>query len=285
MSQASLAIDLFREAAELNRRDSLRHGSLLELPNYGQVIMTGDLHGHRRNFQKLTAYCQLEKTPVRHVLLHELIHEEPITFLAHDHSVELLIDAARWKTFFPDQVHFLQSNHELAQLNDHDITKGGRSVAEDFDAGVEDLFGPDEAEDVRKAIDEFLASFPVAARSPNRIFFSHSLPGREDLAGFDPQCVYRPPEELDLSEGGDVYRMVWGRRHDPALLEALARAWDVDLFIVGHQPQEWGHEVMFGRLLILASDHNHGVFLPIDLRKKYTMDDLVARIRKYASVE
>jgi hypothetical protein len=79
--------------------------------------------------------------------------------------------------------------------------------------------------------------------------------------------------------------MVWGRRHDPALLEALAKAWDVDLFIVGHQPQEWGHEVMFGRLLILASDHNHGVFLPIDLRKKYTMDDLVARIRKYASVE
>ncbi|MGB9625026.1 MAG: hypothetical protein ACPMAQ_09195 [Phycisphaerae bacterium] len=285
MSQASLAIDLFREAAELNRRDSLRHGSLLELPNYGQVIMTGDLHGHRRNFQKLTAYCQLEKTPVRHVLLHELIHEEPITFLAHDHSVELLIDAARWKTFFPDQVHFLQSNHELAQLNGHDITKGGRSVAEDFDAGVEDLFGPDEAEDVRKAIDEFLASFPVAARSPNRIFFSHSLPGREDLGRFDPQCVYKPPEELDLSEGGDVYRMVWGRRHDAALLETLARAWDVDLFIVGHQPQEWGHEVMFGRLLILASDHNHGVFLPIDLRKKYTMDDLVARIRKYASVE
>lgn len=285
MNKASLVIDLFHEAADLNRRDPLRHGSLLELPNYGQVIMTGDLHGHRRNFEKLVSYCQLEKTPIRHVLLHELIHEEPITFVAHDHSVELLIDAARWKTFFPDQVHFLQSNHELAQLNDHDITKGGRSVAADFDAGVVDLFGPDNAKDVLKAIDEFFASLPAAARASNRIFFSHSLPNRDELAKFDPQCIRKPPDQIDLSEGGDVYRLVWGRRHDAAMLDALARTWNVDLFIVGHQPQEWGHEVMFDRLLILASDHNHGVFLPIDLRKTYVIDDLVARLRKYASVE
>ena len=26
-----------------------------------------------------------------------------------DRSVELLLDAAKWKTFFPDQVHFLQA--------------------------------------------------------------------------------------------------------------------------------------------------------------------------------
>jgi hypothetical protein len=285
MSTATLVIDLFREAAELNRSDSLRHGSLLELPNYGQVIMTGDLHGHRRNFEKLVSYCQLERTPIRHVLLHELIHEEPITYTAHDHSVELLIDAARWKTFFPDQVHFVQSNHELAQLNDHEITKGGRSVAADFDAGVVDLFGESEAVDVLKALDDFFASLPAAARSPNRIFFSHSLPNRDELDFFDPRCVRNSPSQIDLSEGGDVYKLVWGRRHDAALLDALAKAWDVDTFIVGHQPQEWGHEVMFERLLVLASDHNHGVFLPIDLSKKHTMSDLVSRIRKYASVE
>ncbi len=284
-SQASLVADLFREAADLNRNDPLRHGSLLVLPNYGQVVMTGDLHGHRHNFQKLVTYCRLEKTPIRHVLLHELIHEEPVTYLAHDHSVELLVDAARWKTFFPDQVHFLQSNHELAQLNDHEITKGGRSVAEDFDAGVRDLFGAAEAPIVLAAIDEFIASFPAAARSPNRIFFAHSLPNAEDLPEFDPACVHKPPGEIDLSEDGPIYKMVWGRRHSKELLDALARAWDVDFFVVGHQPQEWGHEVMHGRLIVLASDHHHGVFLPIDLSRPMTLADLEARVRKFAGVE
>jgi len=38
-------------------------------------------------------------------------------------------------------------------------------------------------------------------------------------------------------------------------------------------------------MIILASDHNHGVFLPIDLnRKKYTIDALVNSIRRYVSV-
>ncbi len=285
MSNASRAIELFREAAALNRNDPLRHGSLLELPNYGQVVMTGDLHGHRRNFEKLVAYCRLEKTPIRHVLLHELIHEEPVTWTAHDRSVELLLDAARWKTFFPDQVHFLQSNHELAQLNDHDITKGGRSVSEDFREGVAEVFGREELGALLEAINEFFASLPVAARAPNRIFFSHSLPDSDDLGWFDPACIRKPPDQLDLSEGGPIYQLVWGRRHDEALLDALSKAWDVDQFVVGHQPQAWGHEVMFDRLLVLASDHNHGVFLPIDLGRRYTTAELESRVRKFAGVE
>jgi len=285
MNQASRVIELFREVAELNRTDPLRHGSLLELPTYGQVVMTGDLHGHRRNFQKLIRYCHLEETPTRHVLLHELIHEEPVSPAAHDRSIELLIDAAKWKAFFPDQVHFLQANHELAQLNDHEITKGGRSVAEDFDAGVRELFG-DDTPDVLAAVDEFLASLPVAARSPNRLFFAHSLPSAADLGAFDPGCIREPPSRLDLSEGGPIYRMVWGRRHTPELLDRLGRAWDVDLFIVGHQPQDFGYAIVHGRLLILASDHNHGVFLPVNLNKpSYTMPELEGRIRKFAGVE
>jgi len=285
MSDALRAIDLFREAAELNRQDPLRRGSLLELPDYGQVVMTGDMHGHRQNFQKLVKFARLEQTPIRHVLLHELIHEEPVTYAAHDRSVELLIDAARWKTFFPDQVHFLQSNHELAQLNSHEITKCGRDVANDFDEGVASVFGAEHADEVLEAIDVFLASFPVAARSPNRLFFSHSLPAPCDLAQFDPTCVFRRHDQLDLSEDGDVYRMVWGRRHTEVVIQTLGKAWDVDIFIVGHQPQEFGYQVVSDRLLILSSDHNHGVFLPIDLKKPYTMADLEARIQKFCGVE
>jgi hypothetical protein len=37
-------------------------------------------------------------------------------------------------------------------------------------------------------------------------------------------------------------------------------------------------------MLILASDHNHGVILPFDLRKNHTMSQLVQMIRPLASV-
>ena len=49
MSQAQADAEVFLEAARLNREDPLLQGSQLIFPNYGQVVMTGDMHGHDRN--------------------------------------------------------------------------------------------------------------------------------------------------------------------------------------------------------------------------------------------
>ena len=84
--------------------------------------------------------------------------------------------------------------------------------------------------------------------------------------------------------GGWVYSLVWGRYQSPKVLDLLAERLRVETFIVGHTPQEMGHERK-GRLLILASDHNHGVFLPIDLSKQYSPEQLEAGLRKFVSVE
>ena len=62
---------------------------------------------------------------MRHVVLHELVHAEPEGWNEPDLSSRLLIAAARWKCQYPEQVHFLQSNHELAQLTGQEITKAG----------------------------------------------------------------------------------------------------------------------------------------------------------------
>ncbi len=278
MSVADSAIDTLRKATELNLEDPLRDGSLLRFANYGQVVMTGDLHGHRRNFEKLVRYCQLESTPVRHILLHEMIHSEPLGLDWVDRSVELLLDAAQWKVFLPEQVHFLQSNHELAQLRNHDITKGGRLVTDEFQRGVAQVLGFEHVDAAMEAIDGFIASFPVAARSDNGIFFAHSLPDAYHLHSFDPNCVYQPPDKLDIEEGGMIYQLVWGRRHTPALLDKLAEAWDVGFFVIGHQPQEMGYAVLHNRLIILASDNDHGVFLPVDCGRRYDLETLTKRI-------
>jgi len=283
MNDAVEAVERYREAAELNRCDALRQGALLAFPNYGQVVMTGDQHGHRRNFAKLQRYCNLQQFGARHVLLHELIHEDVQSLAAHDTSHELLLDAARWKCAFPDQVHFLQSNHELAQLRGQEISKNGRVVTKDFDDGVRIAYRQD-ADKVLEAIDEFIRSFALAGRTTNRVFLSHSLPAPVEIPAFDPTVLHRVPTDDDLSERGSGHKLVWGRYHTRAALEMLADMLDVDFFVCGHQPQETGYDVLHNLMVILASEHNHGVFLPIDLSKPVTLDKLTSNIRPFAAV-
>ncbi|NOT02071.1 MAG: hypothetical protein HOP29_15775 [Phycisphaerales bacterium] len=277
---AAADADTLHRAAELNRHDPLRDGAMLRFPDYGQVVMTGDLHGHERNFSKLQRYADLGNTGARHVILHELIHADvPGDDLSH----RVLVRAARWKTEFPDQVHFLQSNHELSQLTGKEICKGGRIVTFSFEAGVATTYGK-RAGEVLDAVMDYIESLPVAARTANRILLSHSLPNANAWPVFDATALKRLPLFDDFNEGGPVYSMVWGRYHTPDLLDEIARAFNVDCFIVGHQPQESGYDVVHGRMIILASDHDHGVFLPFDLKKTQTVADLTRLIRPCASI-
>ena len=67
-------------------------------------------------------------------------------------------------------------------------------------------------------------------------------------------------------------------------VHGFAEMLDADVFICGHQPEPEGFRQANERMLILSSDHSHGVFLPIDLAKPVTMGGLVKRIRKFVSV-
>jgi Calcineurin-like phosphoesterase len=271
------------QAAELNRQDPLLVGSLLQFPDYGQLVMTGDMHGHQRNFDKLKKYADLAHSPARHVILHELIHTEHNGPIGDDASIQLALQAARWKIEFPDQIHFMQSNHEMAQLTGKHICKGGRIVNYDFECNVAKTYGH-HGDAILESLNQFISSFPLAGRTPNRVFLSHSLPNNAELAAFDHTVIDRPLTDADLREGGDAYMMVWGRHHPAEMLETLAGRFDVDWFICGHQPQEDGYAVLNNRMVILASDHNHGTFLPFDLKKTYTIDDLARLVRPFAAI-
>jgi hypothetical protein len=282
-NDAAAACQTLREAARLNREDPNRRGSLLTFGAAGQLVMTGDLHGHLRNFEKLQRFCALQRSPGRVVVLHELIHTEPETLAIPDTSIDLLVRAAAWKCEFPDNVFFLQSNHELSQLCGHEISKGGRYVLADFERGVELRYGG-QAPEVMDAVHDYLASLPLAARLANGIFLSHSIPDAFYIEHFDLSVFDREPTLADMSPGGPAYALVWGRFQSPEVVEAFARRLGVELFMVGHTPQDMGY-TRVGRMFILASDHAHGVFVPIDLSRKYTADELERNIRKFVSVE
>ncbi len=280
---AAAACRALHEAATLIREDPNRRGSLLEFGGAGQLVMTGDMHGNLRNFDKLQRFCALERSPGRSVILHELIHSDISRPEERDLSIDLLVRAAQWKCDFPDNVYFLQSNHELAQYRKQEITKGGRSVLYDFECGVEFRYGA-EAPAVLEAVDDYIAALPLAARTQSGIFMCHSLPDPMLLDTFDISVFERPLVPEDLGPGGAAYALVWGRFHSPAAVEMFAERLGVDFFIIGHTPQESGYAVI-GRLIILASEHNHGTFLPIDLSRRYTIDELSGSIRKFVAVE
>ncbi|MEW6251486.1 MAG: metallophosphoesterase [Planctomycetota bacterium] len=280
---APAACELLRHVAQLNRDDPNRSGSLLTFGSAGQLVMTGDLHGHLGNFEKLRRFCALARSPGRYVILHELMHTEPDPPGTPDFSIDLVLRAAEWKRDFPDNIFFLQSNHEVSQLYAHEITKGGRCVLADFERGVEARFGAGAAA-VLEAVNEYIESLPLAARLDNGIFLSHSIPDALYVDHFDLSILQREPTAIDMSPGGPGYALVWGRFQTADVVEAFARRLGVEVIIVGHTPQEMGWARM-GRMLILASDHAHGVFLPIDLSRKYTAEELEPHIRKFVSVE
>ena len=53
---------------------------------------------------------------------------------------------------------------------------------------------------------------------------------------------------------------------------------------MGHQPAEMGYETQGRSMLVIASEHNHGMALPIDLSTRYELNDLIDKLVPLASV-
>ncbi len=274
-------IEIFQQAASLNQDDPLREGHIILLPNYGQVVMTGDFHGCLHNFRKLQWFANLEHSLHRHVIIHELIHTSNGFYAERDDSsCQLLIEAAQWKIEYPEQVHFLLGNHDLAQITSREITKNGQASIENFNKWIFDNFG-NSANAIIESIKRFLLTIPLAARTHNRIWMSHSLPSESAIDEIDFSVFERDWVHDDLVPGGSVYEFVWGRAHSPEYLDRLADMLDVDYFLVGHQSQPDGFACIDKREIILASDHYQGCFVPVDLSITYSFDKLVNRIRSF----
>jgi hypothetical protein len=283
---ADAVIESLETAREENVLSRLRDAQVVTLPEQGEVWMTGDIHDHRSNLNKLIAAADLGNNPDRHLILHELIHGDHFDANGAEGSWETLVRAAELKCDFPDQVHFLLANHDLAQIHGEGIMKSGLSVCEAFNAGVKRDFG-DRASGVTVAITEYLLSLPLAVRCPNGLFFCHSLPRDEQIPVFDYTVFERTPlEAADYKRRtGPVYQLIWGRNFTPASVAIFAEKTGASRIVTGHQPQDSGYATNGDQHLIIASDHSQGVFLPLDLSVSYTIDEMVDRLQKFVALE
>src|SRR3982751_5703035 len=181
---ADQVIETFGAAGDENKLSPLRSAQVVTLPTEGEVWMTGDIHDHRTNFRKLLEAADLANNPRRHVILHELIHGDHYDSTGAEDSWQMLYQSAQLKCDFPNQVHFLLANHDLAQIHGEGIMKAGLSVCEAFNAAVKRDF-KDRGTLVTVAITEYLLTLPLAIRCPgNGLFFCHSTPTDDQIKTF-----------------------------------------------------------------------------------------------------
>ncbi|MFT3787471.1 MAG: metallophosphoesterase [Tepidisphaeraceae bacterium] len=278
-------LETLASAQDENRLSPMRQGNVVHLPAEGEVVMTGDIHDHRNNFAKLIRWADLANNPQRHLILHELIHGDHIDPNGAEDSWTMLYEAAKLKADYPNQVHFLIANHDLAQIFGEGIAKAGLDVCEAFRKGLKRDF-PDKYHFAEAAISDFMLSLPLAIRTPNGLFFSHSLPRESEIDAFDYTVFDRELKGADYKRRtGAVYQLIWGRGATEDGVKRFLEKVGAKLLITGHQPQDTGYLVNSDQHLIVASDHSQGVFVPLSLSETYnTIDDLLGNVRKFVSV-
>jgi hypothetical protein len=242
-----------RHAAGAFRSTPGRRGHVVALSDCDEVLVTGDMHGHLENFRSALKRADLGGRPRRHLVLQEVIHG-PFRYPAGgDKSHQLLDLVAALKAQYPRQVHFLLGNHELSQWTERRVEKDDEELNALFRQGVQSAYGA-RAGEIYEAYLQLFAAAPLALRTANRVFLSHSLPSARRLEAFDLAVLER--DELaaaDLALGGSAHALVWGRDTSAANAAAFLAKVDADLLISGHIPCDKGFLAPNDRQLILDS--------------------------------
>src|SRR5947209_6456337 len=255
-----------------------RKGRLVLLQEAGDVFAVGDLHGNVENFRQALQKAELQKNPNRHLVLQQLIHGPHRYPAGGDKSHQLVDLLAALKCQFPRQVHMLLGNHELSQWTGHAIAKVETDLNASFREGVGTAYGS-HAPDIYSAYLELFAVIPVAVRTDNRVFISHSLPSESKLAAFDPaKLEWDVHGEEDLRPGGIVHNLVWGRDTRAETAAAFLHKVAADWLITGHIPCERGFEAPNDRQLILDALGSPACYCLFPADRAVTHQDLLSCI-------
>jgi hypothetical protein len=216
------------------------------------------------------------------LVLQELVHGTARYPTGGDKSHQLLDLLAALKCQFPKRVHMLLGNHELAQWAGRWIAKAARAdedLSELFRLGVQTAYG-ERAGEIYSAYLNLFAAIPVAVRTPNRVFLSHSLVGRPFLDQFDPAVLELDvTPENELRPKGAVHSLVWGRDTRPETAVAFLRKVDADLLITGHIPCSKGFEVPNDHQIILDALGSPAAYCLFPTTKPLTHPDLVVGVQ------
>jgi len=272
----------FDRAREANLTTPGRAGNIVVLtPELADdVMVTGDLHGHRKNFNLIKKIAALKSHSRRHLILQEVCHGGPLYAqnggcMSH----ALLEDVALLKVQYPARVHFILGNHELAEMTDYPIQKNKTMLNLLFRLGLQHMYG-EATDDVRAAFIPFLQTCPLAVRLPNGVFISHSIPEFCDSRNFDVGIFERKIAYAEYFERTGVFQLVWGRDYRELNAQAFAELVGAQVLINGHEPCYEGFAAPNDTQIILdcCSDKAGYVMLPVN--KELSHEEILEQVRQ-----
>ena len=255
-----------------------RSGHLVRLADCSEVIVAGDLHGHLANFQAVLKAADLNTHPRRHLVMQEVVHSPFLYPGGGDKSHQLLDLYAALKCQYPGRVHLIPGNHEVAQWTGRAVGKGDATQNDAFRLGVEAAYGPAAAE-IYAAYMTMLQGLPLALKTPNDVFVSHSLPPGRSMPTFDARRFEETTyPDADYQPGGFVYGVVWGRDTSHQNVDDYLRKVDADWLVSGHIPTDDGFLVPNHRQVIVDCAAAPAAFIRIDCTHRLTLTELVAGV-------
>ena len=275
-------VAMFGEAAEANLSTPSREGNVVVLhpETASEVMITGDIHGNRKNFNAIRRIADLERYPRRHLILQEVCHGGP-TYPSNGGCMSHLVleDVARLKVQFPDRVHFILGNHELSELTDYPIQNHRQILNLMFRLGLQQMYGP-AAEKVREASFGFIRTSPLAVRISGGIFVSHSIPEGVDVRPFDKSIFGRELDWAEYCGRTAVFELVWGRDYRPENARAFAEIMAAQVLINGHEPCEQGYATPNPTQLILDCCGERGCYVILPTDREWSQGAVVERVQR-----
>lgn len=274
-------VDRLLEAAKANLQTRGRRGSVVHLgpEDASEVLVAGDLHGNRTNYNKILRAANLDAHPNRHLVLQEVVHGGPTYPNGGCMSHIMLEDVAALKVKYPDRFHFLVCNHELGQVLGTPLLKSGASQNQLFDSGLVHAYGPAAAR-IAECYAQFVLSCPLAVRLRTGVFISHSVPEKKEMKEFDPRVFARELERADFEPGGSAYRLVWGRDHDAEHIRQFATLVRSTALVNGHEPTPAGFQSPNPHQIIFDASGPECYLCVVPANRKVTAQDLAASLVK-----
>ena len=282
IEQTKEVVAAYRAAVEANLRAPSRKGNLVVLtPEFAdEVMITGDIHGNRPNFESICELADLGANPRRHLVLQEVCHGGP-KYASNrgcmSHTV--LEDVARLTAEYPGRVHFILGNHELAELTDYPIQKNRQMLNLLFRLGLQEVYGS-AADIVREAYFPFFRSCPLGISLPDSVFVTHSIPESADSLPFDASIFTRPLEPQEFHQRDGIFDLVWGRDYRRENAAAFARLVRAKVLINGHEPCPEGFNTPNDIQIILDCCGDKACYVTLATGRRWTHAKIVKQIQR-----
>jgi hypothetical protein len=269
-----------QQAALANVSTPNRDGGVIDIKADAadEVMITGDLHGHRKSFNQIRKVANLAAHPRRHLIMQEVVHGGPKYENGGCMSHAMLEDVAKLKLEFPDRLHFLLSNHELSELTGYPIQKGGSLLNLVFRLGLHHMYGA-ATDRVMQSYHEFIRSCPLAVRWDG-VFACHSAPENVRHNRFDAGIFSRPITRPDMDPHGPVFELVWGRDYSAENAADFATLVGADVLLHGHEPTDDGFSTPNPIQVIFDCCHAKPSYAILPTHEVLDQSKVVARIQQ-----